>query len=419
MATRVTGHLRRRERKRGPVWYVAYRLADGRQVQKLLGPAWTERSRPPAGYYTRKMAMDELGLILADARRGTLADSGIRSGRTFDDVCAEWLRYIEHDRQRRTSTLRDYRNVVNGVLLPEFGKTTPLEQITTERIEAFRERLLDEGKRTRRTIQKDLVLLHGILKRAKRRGWIASNPAEDVERVSVKRSGDFNVLSPVEVQAVARAATSEQDAAIFTVAAFTGLRLGELRALRWRDVDFVRQTIFVRGSFTNGMAGPPKSGKVRSVPLIDQAARALDGLSKRELFVGPDDLVFCSPLGEHVHADQLRDRFYEALDAAGLGEKRKGSKPMVFHDLRHTFGTLAVEAWPLHDVQAYMGHSNVQTTMIYVHHQPKAAAADQLSALVAKATGTDAETVYPLVYPTAEISAQLRATESVESPVNA
>jgi integrase len=128
--------------------------------------------------------------------------------------------------------------VVNGSLLPEFGADTPLEQLTTERIDAFRGRLLAEGKLSRRSVQKVMVLLYGILKRAKRRKWIATNPAEDVERVSVKRSGDFNVLSPVEVDAVARAAESAQDAAIFTVAAFTGLRLGELRALRWGDVDF-------------------------------------------------------------------------------------------------------------------------------------------------------------------------------------
>ena len=50
-----------------------------------------------------------------------------------------------------------------------------------------------------------------------------------------------------------------------------------------------------------------------------------------------------------------------------------------------------MEAWPLHDVQAYMGHANIQTTMIYVHHQPKAAAADRLSALVAAATSAGAE----------------------------
>ena len=229
------------------------------------------------------------------------------------------------------------------------------------------------------------MLLFGILKRAKRRGWISSNPAEDVERVTVKRSGDFNVLSPVEVEAVARAAESEQDGAIYTVAAFTGLRLGELRALRWRDLDFAKQTVLVRGSYTHGRPGPPKSGKVRSVPLFDQAARALDALSRRGRFTEPDDLAFCTEVGEHFSDDRLRERFYEALTAAGLGDKRAGSDPITFHDLRHTFGTLAVEAWPLHDVRAYMGHANIQTTMIYIHHTPKATAAAELSRLIAAA----------------------------------
>jgi integrase len=176
---------------------------------------------------------------------------------------------------------------------------------------------------------------------------------------------------------------------VFTVAVFTGLRLGELRELRWRDIDFGKQTVIVRGSYTHGTSGPPKSGKVRSVPLIDQAARPLDELSRREHFTGPDELVFCTPLGEHLNDVRLRVRFYDALEAAGLGDKRKGENPIVFHDLRHTFGTLAVEAWPLHDVQAYMGHANLQTTMIYVHHQPKRATADKLRDLVAAQTGAE------------------------------
>jgi len=233
-----------------------------------------------------------------------------------------------------------------------------------------------------------LVALFGILKLAKRRGWITANPSEDVERVTSKRTGDFNVLTPVEVEAVARGAENAFYGALFTVAAFTGLRMGELRALRWRDVDFAKQTIHVRGSYTRGHHGPPKSGKVRSVPLIDQAARALDGLSLRERFTEPDDFVFCSATGDHVEENRMRDAFYAALKSSKLGAKRDGGDPMVFHDLRHTFGTLAVEAWPLHDVQAYMGHADIQTTMIYVHHQPKTAAADALTRIVEAASGT-------------------------------
>jgi hypothetical protein len=62
-----------------------------------------------------------------------------------------------------------------------------------------------------------LIVLHGILKRAKRKCELANNLAEDVERISVQRSGDFNVLTPVEVAAVARSTATEQDAALLTV----------------------------------------------------------------------------------------------------------------------------------------------------------------------------------------------------------
>ena len=168
------------------------------------------------------------------------------------------------------------------------------------------------------------MLLHGILARAKRLGWIGSNPAENAERVSITRSGDFNVLTPEEVLAVAGAAGSEQDAAVILVAAFTGLRLGELRGLRFADVDFALQRILVRGNYVQGASGLPKSGKVRSVPLNDQAARALDQLSRREHFTAPDDLVFCSEVGEHRDDGSIRRAFYQALDAAGLGDKRTG-----------------------------------------------------------------------------------------------
>ena len=115
--------------------------------------------------------------------------------------------------------------------------------------------------------------------------------------MTVKRSGDFNVLSPVEVQAVARAAGSEQDGAIFTVAAFTGLRLGELRELRWRDIDFAKQTVFVRGASRTASRVRRSRGRSGRSPLIDQAAVALDLLSRRGNFTSPDDLVFCTELG--------------------------------------------------------------------------------------------------------------------------
>ena len=121
---------------------------------------------------------------------------------------------------------------------------------------------------------------------------------------------------------------------------------------------------------------------MRSVPLIDQAAVALDGLSRRERSVGDHDLVFPNPVGDPFDASGLRRRFAAALTAARLRHLR-------FRDLRHSFGTLAVAVFPLSDVQAYMGHADVATTMIYVHHVSKVDAADRLSALVAAETAPE------------------------------
>jgi integrase len=389
MAARsVTGHAFLADRKRGPQWYVKYRLPSGRQVQRKLGPAWTERGRPPAGYFTKKTAEQALQEILVDARRGTLADMDRPAERTFADACSEWLRYVEHDKQRAASTIRDYRNVVDHYLLEEFGAETPLTAITRDRIDQYRDDLMGgENPLSRRTIQKVLVLLHGILKRAKRKGWIDANPAEDVERVTVSRTGEFNVLSVEQVEAVARACREPLYSALIVVASYTGLRLGELRALRWSHVDFTNRNILVQRNLpSHGIERAPKSGKVRSVPLIDDAARALDQLSRRELFTASDDRVFTRD-GDALDDNEIRTRVYAAMEAAGIDRETFPAGPFRLHDLRHTFGTIAAQRWQIQEVQAYMGHADLKTTMVYVHHVPKVAAAAELSAHVAALKG--------------------------------
>src|SRR3954468_2538224 len=301
---RPTGHLQVVERGDGRRYYALWRDADGRH-KRVLGRAWvkpygtTSRGakkwraadgpKPDDGWLTPGEAEERLAELLASAPREAVP-AGPQV--TFGEACSEWLRYVEFDRQRSPSTLRDYRNSVNRYLLPELGAETPLARTDTARIDAMRERLLAEGVLSRRTIQKLLVMLHGILQRAKRKGWVAANAAADAERVTLKRSGDFTVLAPVEIEAVVRAAANEREAAILTTAAFTGLRMGELRALRWQDVDFAKRLVHVRRGYVQGVFDVPKSRKVRSVPMVDQVAVALDALSRRDRFTRPDDLVF-------------------------------------------------------------------------------------------------------------------------------
>lgn len=397
----VSGHVKLVPRKRGDQFYLKYRTPSGKQLERKLGPAWTERSRPPAGYFTRKMAEAELAALLTDLRRGEVPDPGDRSGKTFADAREEWLRYCEADRGLEGTTLRDYRNVSRGVLTEEFGADTPLDAINEGRIESFRAKMLtgevvarrggytvverDDGRAiSRRTAQKRLVLLGGIFKRARRLKWIAVDPTADVEPITLKPSGDFNVLTVEQVELVVRCCDDELFAAAVLVAAYTGLRTGELRALRWRDIDFAAATIHVRSNMpAGGEEKAPKSDKVRSVPMMEDAARVLDRLSRREHFTAPTDRVFASETGGMVGEDACRDALYEALEAAGIDRKSFPARGgFVFHDLRHTFGTLAVRVWPLSDVQAYMGHADIQTTMRYVHHIPKTGAAREFTEAV-------------------------------------
>jgi integrase len=148
------------------------------------------------------------------------------------------------------------------------------------------------------------------------------NPAAEVGKPSVGRTGDIEVFSPEEVMALVRAAASPQDAAIYLTAAFTGLRRGELLALRWGDVDFTGQVIRVRAS--------------------------------------DDDLVLLGVGGHYLDGRALSRRYVNAVRRAGLRELR-------FHDLRHTFGTRMIGKADIRRVQEWTGHADVQT-MKYLHY---------------------------------------------------
>lgn len=393
---RVTGHIHVKPRKRGDVIYAKWRDATGQQHQRLLGDLYKGKGRPAAGYLTRKMADDVLREILVDA--GKLIETHRGPIVTLGHACDQWLRSLEHDHGREWTTVRDYQSIVRNYFLPVFGATTPLSDISRDRIDAWRRDLLENGRperdddRTgkppqalsRRTVQKAMTALHSVYAHAIREGWVTSNPVAAATRVRLKRSGEFNVLSVEEVDAIVRAAKDPTIAAAITIAAYTGLRLGELRSLRWGHVDFASANLHVKRNLPcGGVEKTPKSGKVRSVPLMDDAAAALDRLSRRELFTGTDDHVFSAPLGGPMKDADLRDGLYAAMKAAKIDRASFPVEPgFRFHDLRHTFGTLAVQVWPLADVQAYMGHADIQTTMIYAHHIPKTDAAAALTAFV-------------------------------------
>lgn len=363
MTQPVSGHVFRYEGKRRPTWRAKYRLPDGRQVQKTLGPAWTARGRPPAGYFTKRTAEGWLRRTLAEAAAGALPGM-VRTGATVADACAEYLRYIEQDRQRKPSTLRDYDSIFRNHVVPHLGEIQ-LEDLTPERVERWAAHEIDPTRvMANRTREKTITVFHGVMERARKLYRLSANPVADVEKPRTAAKTEIQVFSPEEVMALVRAADSEQDAAIFLTAAFTGLRQGELIALRWRDVDFAGSAIRVRASYTNGHLSSPKSGKVRSVPMAPRVGETLARVSQREYWTGDDDLVFVGITGGYLDGSALSKRYRAALKRAALRQLR-------FHDLRHTFGTRVIGVADIRRVQEWMGHANVQTTMQYLHYVPR------------------------------------------------
>ncbi len=362
----ISGHVFKRKGKRGTVWYAKYRLPDGRQQKRRLGPAWTEKTAPPDGYFTKGKAEAHLDELLRQARDGSLPGM-VKTGKTFADATAEWLAYCENVRDCKPSTMRDYRNMVR-VLDREFGKRK-IETITMEDIDLW----ISGYGGSNRTRQKYLVCLGSIFKRAMKVYGLPRNPADLVERPRVRRAAKIDVLRPEEVLALVRAAESEQDAAIFHTAAFAGLRMGELLALRWRDVDFTRRTIHVRENWTQGETTTPKGGTERAVPMAEEVAERLARLGQRKHFTAKDDLVFCTLRGQHVGYKSLKERYRAALRKADLREDFR------FHNLRHTFGSTVIRHADSREVMEWMGHADLTTTRRYLAFVDREDAAKRVS----------------------------------------
>ena len=399
------------ERDGGPVYYAKWRDSGRRQVKRRLGPAWVERSdggdwrkrrgRAHERFLDEKAAIVEMRRVI-DAHEVALATVRPESEPTFDDAAADWMHRLEHVDGAKPSTLEDYRLMLArpdaparkrglrtaGRIVGEFGGQE-LRSITTTQVERFLARL-DAEPISKRTVNKHRQVICSILEHAARRPD-RFGITENVARATLKRreptAGVLDFYEPEEVAALARAAreghhrdarrpavseeearerrlADEQDAALYTVAAFTGLRLGELRALRWRQVSFERGALTVAAAMSGGQVEAPKWGKARTVPLATPAAAELARLADRGRFVDHEDLVFCGPLGDPLDDSAIRRRLRRTQKAAGL-------RPLRFHDLRHSFGSLVVRELDTATLKSWMGHSKLATTERYLHAKPR------------------------------------------------
>jgi integrase len=362
----------RRDSAGHETWYGHWR-SNGRQVKRRIAP---KRAAGARDGLTRAQAERELRRLVAETQVAP------RLGERLD-VTEVGRRYLSHlaTAGRKRSTIVAVRGHLAHWLEPFFAGRT-LDQIRLEDV-ADLVAVMQTGRRpgglsrtkplSPKTIRNTIGTLNALYRFAARKGWAATNPIAQLELPAVAHSEDIRFLEPPEVQAVADAAAAGPyeavDRALYITAAMTGLRQGELVALRWRDVDWTAGRVRVRQNHVLGEFGTPKSKRSsRSVPMADAVARELDRLAKASGDPGPDALVFADPLnGGPLGKPQILRRFRDAMRAAGLDPNHR------FHDLRHTFGTrMAAAGVPMRTLQEWMGHRDLATTQRYADYAPSA-----------------------------------------------
>jgi len=232
-------------------------------------------------------------------------------------------------------------------------------------------------------------VLHGIFDFARRRGWVMENPCKLVDKPrATDVDADIRFLDGPEVDALLAGVADDDlgrvERVLYLAAVMTGMRQGELLALRWCDVDWLAQRIRVRRSWVRGEFGTPKSKRsTRSVPLADVLGGELDRHHQQSACREDEDLVSAHPhTGKPIDRSKLLKRYKAALRRAGLRELR-------FHDLRHTFGTrMAAAGVAMRTLQEFMGHRDFKTTLIYADYAPGANEADLVNAAFSPATNS-------------------------------
>ncbi len=379
----ATGTVRVVWRAKGPTWLMKYRLPDGTESKRIIGAAWVKRDpRDPAGWLPRR-GRPQQGILTEDAAAAQLQRFlDAQTDRTPPERitlerCVEGFLERCEEAGRSPTTLRTYRQIARELSARWEGWR--VVDVDADELQDYRDELMERGL-SANTLNQRRAVLSGVFKIARRRFRVHVDPLEAFERCEVKSSGDLEVYAVEEVWALVRAAGSHSDAAIFLLAALCGLRRSEILALRWRSVLFEQRSILLRRGFTDaGGDRLPKGQRVYSVPMAPQVHDLL--LALRPADSDPDERVFPGEHGGAMDGSALYRRYKKTQQQAGLRSLR-------FHDLRHTFGTQAIAAGAnVHDVQKWMGHQHLSTTMRYVHHRPQHEAADLLGRRFSGAAG--------------------------------
>lgn len=340
-------------------YYGSWRTPDGSRRTRKLGPAGRNGlSKTQAEAKLRELIMTGLARVEADDPT-TVA----QLGRILLDRLAR--------ENRKPSHIETVRYHLSAHIDPLLGDV-PASQVVPADVQRLVDRMLRQG-RAPKTIRNVAGTLHSVL--ALRSGQNAVDMAR-LPRARPEPTIRFLTLN--EVRRVLEAAPpddaprAERDwwpvvRLLILTGALTGMRLGEMRALRWTDLDYGAMKVRVRYSFVRGEMGAPKSRRSsRAIPLASWLISELDEHHKRTPFNRDGDLVLAHPhTGRPLDRVRLLKHFHAALERANV-------RPVRIHDLRHTFATTIAASGDvsMRTLQEWLGHADSRTTAIYADYMP-------------------------------------------------
>lgn len=348
-----------------------YPRKDGRWVAKFRVEATGRYKELYAR--TEKEAYEKLEAALFEQRQGRLA-TGPRQ--KLKDYLEDWFEHV-HTPKIRKSTYVRHRIMLQKYIIPALGHLQ-MQKLTPQQIQAFYSSMLSKNLAPR-TVLNTHGLLHKALENAVRWRLIPRNVCDDVTPPT-PRSKEAQSLTIEQARTLFEAAKGHTLEAMLTLALGTGMRHGELRGLRWRDVNLeegyvhIRRTVSYIGGY-GYLEDEPKTAKGRRKILLPAFIMELlkqHRLRQLEMRLQAGgkwrehDLVFCNQTGGYLHPDVGMKQFRRLLKDAGL------PLSLRIHDLRHSAATIFL-SMGVHPkvVQELLGHSQISMTMdIYSHALP-------------------------------------------------
>lgn len=315
---------------------------------------------------------------------------------TFQEWIEEFLVNYKKNEIKITTYegyIRIYRKHIKD---SQIGKTA-LNQVTTEILQRYYNDKLNDGYNSK-TVRSIGIVIGAALNMAVKLKMLSENPNRYTS-IPKKKKYEASVLSAEEVARIVKEAKEEELYPIVVTTVYTGMRKGEVMALKWENVDFQKRRIYIKNSLCKidgdqpdekghrharyEILEPKTKESIRMVPMLDEVYDALmlqkerqetDKQRYREIYLD-QGLVFADPCGDYLPQRQFMDKYHAFLKKYRITDIR-------FHDLRHTFATLLIESdVSMKVVQELLGHSTITTSMdIYTHvsDEKKEQALDQL-----------------------------------------